>query len=176
MQGGLGLSYRYCPLCARELVPVRDPGDGRQRLGCPTGHFTHYEGMFAAVNALVWQGEQVVLQQRAIPPGEGLWDLPGGYLEKFESPEGGAAREVQEETGLTVRVGRLLAARAGSRSPVLILYYEAEPTGGRLQASPESLAVNWFHWRAIPWEQIAFANVREILRECIRQRFGANPE
>lgn len=36
------------------------------------------------------------------------WDLPGGYVEPAESPRHAAAREVAEELGITVAVGRLL--------------------------------------------------------------------
>src|SRR5262245_17343781 len=36
--------------------------------------------------------------------GEGLWTLPGGGLDFGESPEAGAIREVEEETGLVARI------------------------------------------------------------------------
>lgn len=36
------------------------------------------------------------------------WDLPGGLVERNESPAAAAAREVKEELGLVVRVGNLL--------------------------------------------------------------------
>jgi ADP-ribose pyrophosphatase YjhB (NUDIX family) len=36
--------------------------------------------------------------------GAGLWTLPGGGLDFGESPEAGAVREVEEETGLVARI------------------------------------------------------------------------
>ena len=37
------------------------------------------------------------------------WDLPGGYVEPGEAPKRAAAREVAEELGINVPIGRLLA-------------------------------------------------------------------
>ena len=42
----------------------------------------------------------VMLVQRDIPPFEGLWALPGGFLRISETLEEAAGRELQEETGL----------------------------------------------------------------------------
>lgn len=38
-----------------------------------------------------------------------FWDIPGGYVEPGESPRAAAIREVREELGLVVSVGRMLA-------------------------------------------------------------------
>ena len=37
------------------------------------------------------------------------WELPGGIVEPFESPRLGAIREVREELGIDIQLGRLLA-------------------------------------------------------------------
>jgi ADP-ribose pyrophosphatase YjhB (NUDIX family) len=50
----------------------------------------------------------MLVVRRGRPPSVGLWSLPGGRVEPGESDEQAVVREVWEETGLDVTVGRLL--------------------------------------------------------------------
>ena len=43
----------------------------------------------------------VLLIERKHPPFEGMWALPGGFLDMDETLEEAALRELQEETGIT---------------------------------------------------------------------------
>ena len=61
------------------------------------------------VGAVIVQGGEVLLVRRGRPPLEGRWTLPGGMVELGEPLEEALTREVREETGWTVRVGRELA-------------------------------------------------------------------
>jgi len=54
------------------------------------------------VDALVTVNDHVLLGKRKNYPGEGLWAIPGGFLEKRESLLHGAIRELKEETSLDV--------------------------------------------------------------------------
>jgi len=59
------------------------------------------------IGAIVFDEQgRLLLVQRANPPAQGKWSLPGGRLEPGETPETGVVREVREETGLDVTVIR----------------------------------------------------------------------
>ena len=58
-----------------------------------------------SVSAVVWRDHDILLMRRS---DNGLWGLPGGFVELGESVAEAARREVQEETGWTVDIGRLI--------------------------------------------------------------------
>ncbi|MFI8774877.1 NUDIX domain-containing protein [Gordonia sp. NPDC062954] len=71
------------------------------------------------------------------------WQIPGGVLELDESIEAGVVREVEEESGIVVRVHRLSAVHKNLTRGVVSLVYRCVPVGGREQVSDESTAVEW---------------------------------
>jgi acetyl-CoA carboxylase carboxyl transferase subunit beta len=68
-------------------------------------------------------------------------------VEPGESPARAAAREVTEETGLVVAVGRewlVLERPAGPDAVFEIHDFVAEPVGGILRAGDDAADVGWF--------------------------------
>ena len=60
------------------------------------------------VGAVVLDGDRVLLIKRGHAPLKGQWSLPGGGVEVGETLEQAIAREVTEETGLTIDVGPIV--------------------------------------------------------------------
>jgi ADP-ribose pyrophosphatase YjhB (NUDIX family) len=58
------------------------------------------------VGAVVIHGGRLLLVQRGRGAGQGLWSIPGGRVEGGERMTDAVAREVMEETGLSVEPGR----------------------------------------------------------------------
>jgi ADP-ribose pyrophosphatase YjhB (NUDIX family) len=58
------------------------------------------------------------------------WSLPGGKLEDGETLAGALVREMKEETGLDVEVGRLLYVCDHLPAGVVHMTFEARRTGG----------------------------------------------
>jgi 8-oxo-dGTP diphosphatase len=56
------------------------------------------------VGAVIFRGEEVLLVRRGQEPAKGSWSLPGGVVEVGEDLTAAILREVQEETGLAVKV------------------------------------------------------------------------
>jgi 8-oxo-dGTP pyrophosphatase MutT (NUDIX family) len=96
-------------------------------------------------------GQKILLTRRT---DNGRWCLPGGRMDPGESIEETCVREVWEETGLRVRVIKLLGLYSsphfiikyadGNRWQVFSVSFQAEITGGELGLSDETTEVGYF--------------------------------
>lgn len=66
-----------------------------------------YPPVFVTTDAVVVQSGHVLLVRRGAMPGEGLWALPGGFLNQGETIEEGMLRELMEETAIGERLPKL---------------------------------------------------------------------
>lgn len=120
--------------------------NGRIRLGCSAVIFDEAR-------------EKVLLTKRA---DNGLWCLPSGGVDPGECVEETLIREVWEETGLTVRVLRLVGVysdpnwlvvyKDGTAVQIAALSFEAEITAGEPGLSDET----------IDWGYFSLAEVAEL--------------
>jgi len=106
-----------------------------------------------ACSAVIFEAarKKVLLTRRT---DNGQWCLPGGAMDPGESAPECCAREVLEETGLVVSVGRLVGVYStphriieyadGNRRQGLTLSFEAEAIGGELCVSDETTEFGFF--------------------------------
>ena len=100
-----------------------------------------------AVGAVIVDGEdRILLIQRGHEPSAGRWTLPGGRLEPGECDADALRREVREETGLDVDVGRLAGTleRSGPRGTTYAINdYVCRVTGGTAYAGSDAADLRW---------------------------------
>ena len=98
----------------------------------------------------------------------GEWELPGGRLDRRESPEEALMREIREETGLTAKVGPLVDAWIFPVTPrrrVVILAYACRLKGGdAIRTSPEHRMGAWLPLAALAEEPLPGGYLRSIRR------------
>lgn len=62
-----------------------------------------YPPVFYTADAIVVQSGHILLVKRGAHPGKGLWAMPGGFVNRYESPRQGAIRELKEETRINLQ-------------------------------------------------------------------------
>ena len=85
-----------------ELVSVADLGKLERSVALEQGHATPKVDVRGAI---FHDGKVLLVQERS----DQLWTLPGGWCDVLESPREAVAREIKEESGLTVEVVELAA-------------------------------------------------------------------
>jgi ADP-ribose pyrophosphatase YjhB (NUDIX family) len=173
----LAESLNHCSRCGSALDHGPLPGDERSRHHCPACGFVAYVNPRLVVSTLPVTPEgDVVLLRRAIEPGLGAWAQPGGFLEADETAIQGAVRETLEETGLVVLPRSIVGIYSRPQAAVVVIAYESEILGGRMQATPESLEVRAFPATDIPWPELAFNTTIWALRDWAAARLpGIDP-
>lgn len=63
-----------------------------------------YPPIFVTTDALVQQGNNILMIKRRTQPGKNMWAMPGGFLKDNELLEAGMLRELREETGLRLPI------------------------------------------------------------------------
>jgi ADP-ribose pyrophosphatase YjhB (NUDIX family) len=120
---------------------------------------------------LINEKNQVLLHRRA---DNGAWALPGGAMEIGESIEECAVREMFEETGLHVRIMRLVGVYSDPKNYCILRYpsgyavhylivvYEVEQIGGELLISEESTELRFFDVDALPEGMMPSSRMRVL--------------
>lgn len=154
--------FNYCPRCG---APVKhEMKFGKIRPVCPACGWIQFVDPKVAAAVLIEQDGQVLLVRRAGDPFRGLWSLPAGFINGGEDPAEAAERECLEETGLSVRVTRVLEIISGkehSRGADFIIVYRAEVIGGELKPDDDADAVEWFPRDHLP--PLAFRATQKVL-------------
>lgn len=115
------------------------------------------------VGAVVVRHGAALIVKRATEPLRGQWSIPGGAVELGETLRAAVAREVLEETGLTIEVGTILdvfdsihpapdhaAPGHAPRFHYVLIDFLCRPIGGELRASSDASEARWATAEELP--------------------------
>lgn len=97
--------FKFCPKCGDRLEPQDHDGQIMPTCMNEKCGFIFWQSSSPTVAAIILNNsKQVLFTRRAIDPGKGKLDLPGGFLQYGELPEEGMKREALEEIGVEIKI------------------------------------------------------------------------
>jgi len=162
---------QYCPICGSQLeTRVIDAKERRacSHAGCS---YIFWDNPTPVVAALVeYNGNIVLARNKAWP--EGMFGLITGFLEKGETPEKAAVREVKEELGLDASGVDFIGVYAFEQMNQLIIAYHVLCSKGDLVLGEELAEVKVEPPEQVkPWPFGTGLAVRDWLNKHMLTRF-----
>ncbi|MBV8881142.1 MAG: NUDIX hydrolase [Planctomycetaceae bacterium] len=119
---------------------------------------------------------QVLLVERGVPPFQGHWALPGGFVLEKETLEDAARRELEEETGLRdVYLEQLYTFGDPDRDPrgrtIAIAYYALTPPA-EPRASTDAAKAAWHPAGRTPKLAFDHAKILKLGLQRLRAKLG----
>lgn len=156
--------FRFCPYCGTPLEQRERHGTPRPT--CPACAYIAFRNPTVGVAVVVMRGDEVLLGRRRWSYA-GTWCIPCGHVEWGEDVREAAVREFEEETGLRVRLGAVVATHSNFHNEdrqTVGIWFRGEVTGGELAADDDLTEVGYFPLDAIP-EPLAFPTDRLVLEQ-----------
>ena len=157
----------FCSECGHAVALSIPEGDNRPRHVCVQCGTIHYQNPKMVIGSIpVWEDQgtlQVLLCRRAIEPRLGYWTLPAGFMENGETTAEAAVRETEEEAGANIEIGPLFSLLNVAHVHQVHMFYLARLRDLDFAPGEESLEVQLFAERDIPWDELAFPTIRTTL-------------
>ncbi len=120
------------------------------------------------VGVVVEDHGSLLLVQRANAPNKGLWAVPGGKVRAGETLQGAAKREVQEETGLSVDIGRVVwvGEHIEQGHHLILIDFEGTVSGGKLSPADDAADARW-----VPLTELGDFDLTPTMHDLIESLF-----
>lgn len=172
-------TWEFCPHCGGKLHKRSHRIHGI----CTVCGQTWWRNPKPTTGALILDetGEKILLVQRSIEPGSGLWDVPGGFVEENELPLDGVVREVQEELGVEIEDIRFLGFYGPTpyqyghqRQLNLDIFFLARlKEGSRPKPADDASDYRWFDIRK-PLPPMGFESVAQAIADIKNSKLNVD--
>lgn len=161
---------KFCSLCGTPVVVKVPSGETLPRYVCDHCQTIHYQNPKLVAGCIAEWEDQILLCRRAIEPRVGYWTFPAGFMELGESIEAAAARETREEANAEVEITHLYALFTLVRVNQVYAVFRGRLRALEFGVGPESSEVTLVQPEKIPWDDLAFPVVHEVLQRYVDDR------
>lgn len=162
----------HCPKCG--LLSFNF--DGKKVYLCSHCNYEFFFNAATAVGALIVKDGQLLTAVRAHNPGQGLLDLPGGFVDPDESMEEALRRELQEELSITLTVIQYYSSGSNRYLYNTIEYATCDAfficeanNYDNMQANDDISEYRWIPLKEINLPAFAFKSVQQVIQKWVNE-------
>lgn len=168
------MNFKHCPQCASTRISMPE----NRFMRCDDCGYQYFHNVASAVAGIIVCGNQVLINIRAKAPGEGLWDLAGGFVDFNETLEQALSREVKEELGITIENWHYLQSGTNIYHYKTVDYHTADTIfyavlneKPQLKWDPIELSdARWVSFDNIEYEKFAFNSLATALKSFLTDK------
>jgi ADP-ribose pyrophosphatase len=162
---------KYCSECGSADLALRTTNhDTHSRFTCNKCGMIFYHNPKVIAGCIVEHGDKYLMCQRAIKPRTGTWTLPAGFMECGETVEEAAKREVWEETGAQIEIIAPYSIFSVPQINEVYIVFRAKLIEFTDEPGPETLAADLLSAKDIPWDNIFYPAIKDILQRYITEK------
>ncbi len=152
-------THRFCGRCATPTVQL--PNNHTKE--CPNCGLTSFPRLAPAIIVLVNDGEKLLLARSPRFP-EGMYSTLAGFVEPGETLEEAVAREIKEESGISVKNISYFGSQPWPFPHSLMIGFFAEYAGGEIILEDDEIEdARWFRKDALPAIPPKFSIARRLI-------------
>jgi NAD+ diphosphatase len=165
--------FKHCPRCAAARVSEGDA----VRFVCDTCGFVYYYNVAVSSAVMILDpAGSVLFIRRARDPGKHKLALPGGFIDRGETAETAAMREVSEEAGVKLEGVTFMASfpnlygYLGVEYPVIDLFFTAKVQSRQGRPLDDVTEIVWALPESLGEADLAFPSHARALAEYVQRR------
>jgi NAD+ diphosphatase len=168
--------FRYCPNCKNELIHKGN------NIHCNKCEFDYYLNPSPGVAMVLLNNKnQLYLGKRTREPGKGLWDMPGGFIDFYETAEQALRREMKEELNLELKDMKYIGSEFNDYKHNEVQYYpidffflcrlDSESFDSSGAKDLELTEGKFFDLDKVPIDELSFVSQKKFLKKFLKNKF-----
>lgn len=167
-------SFQYCPNCGQKNLDKTSV----KLIICCECSFTFYLNPSSGVAIIIENANgEILFTIRALDPQKGKLDLPGGFVDPFETLEDAIRRETKEELNINIESMTFFGSRPNcypfkdvTYQTVDAVFHTKINEDQKLSLSDEIQGVQWLLPKDIDFSQFAFSSIQKIISAFIEKK------